>query len=85
MKFLPHGHAQGVKQSVCPSVVVVVIGMKTARVVVAINPPKMAKNCFILVWNPTISATRLKMLGLVLVMPFNCTPMCFLLMYHNII
>ena len=25
---LPHAHAQGVKQSVCPSVVVVVVGMK---------------------------------------------------------
>ena len=28
---LPRAHAQGVKQSVCPSVVVVVVGTKIAR------------------------------------------------------
>ena len=29
--FLPRAHAQGVKQSVCPSVVIVVVSMKIAR------------------------------------------------------
>ena len=30
-QFLPCAHARGVKQSVCPSVVVVVVGTKIAR------------------------------------------------------
>ena len=29
--YLPHTHAQGVKQSVCPSVVVVIVGTKIIR------------------------------------------------------
>ena len=31
LALLPRTHAQGVKQSVCPSVVVVVVGTKIAR------------------------------------------------------